>query len=503
MAKDLANSRGLIVGPFEDEPNYFRKPEKARVRGRGLAKLRLLWSRRRLLWRTAAIGLVISTAVAFLLPKQFKSTTRLMPPDPSNSGMMMMAALAGRTAGSNFTGLAGDLLGLRSTGVLFIGILQSRTVQDDLINRFDLRRLYSHTRWEDTRESLTNHTEIAEDRKTGIISITVTDKSPQRAAAMAQEYVDQLNRVITELNTSSAHRERVFLEERLGQVKQDLETAEKDFSVFASKNTAIDIKEQGKAMIDAAAAVEGEMIAAQTELESLRQVYTDNNVRVRATQARVDELKRQLKKIGGTAPPKSATQSAGTSGVASSAPGANGAAAAPASGAASDSATADAAAAGTDELYPSIRQLPILGVSYADLYRQTRVQEAVFETLTQQYELAKVEEAKETPSVRVLDPPDIPEKKSSPHRLWIMLAGMMLSFCGAAAWILGGTQWEQLGPDDPGKVFALEVYRTVKEHLPTITLNGTHGANGEAPDPASGPTVAEAPREKREEKSDV
>src|SRR4029077_6491357 len=114
------------------------------------------------------------------------------------------------------------------------------------------------------------------------------------------------------------------------QVKQDLETAEKDFSVFASKNTAIDIKEQGKAMIDAAAAIEGEMIAAQTELESLRQVYTDNNVRVRATQARVDELKRQLKKIGGTAPVKGATQSEGTSDPAPTAPGANRAAGGPA-----------------------------------------------------------------------------------------------------------------------------------------------------------------------------
>ncbi|HTZ75386.1 MAG TPA: Wzz/FepE/Etk N-terminal domain-containing protein, partial [Candidatus Aquilonibacter sp.] len=386
MAKDLANSRGLLVGPFEDEPEYFKKPERMRPRGRGVAQLRLLWSRRRLLWRAAAIGLVISTAVAFLLPQRFDSTTRLMPPDPNDSGMMMMAALAGRTAGSNFAGLAGDLLGLRSTGVLFIGILRSRTVEDDLINRFDLRKEYSHKRWEATRTELAALTKIEEDRKTGIISITVTDKSPQRAAAMAQEYVDQLNRVITELNTSSAHRERVFLEERLGQVKQDLESAEKDFSVFASKNGAIDIKEQGRAMIDAAAALEGELIAAQTELESLRQVYTDSNVRVRATQARVDELKRQLKKIGGTESAKGTTQAAESAGGA----------AAGASGAGNtkgDGEAADAAGAGKDDLYPSIRQLPILGVNYADLYRRTKVQEAVFETLTQQYELAKVQEA--------------------------------------------------------------------------------------------------------------
>lgn len=462
VAKEMANPRGIIVEPFEDEPGFRRRPEAVRIRGRGVAKLRLLWTRRRLLWRAAAIGLVISTAVAFLLPKQFQSTTRLMPPDPSDAGMMMMAALAGRPASSGFAGLAGDLLGLRSTGVLFIGILKSRTVQDDMITKFDLRKEYSHKRWEDTRAELSALTDISEDRKSGIISISVTDKSPQRAAAMAQEYVNELNRVIVELNTTSAHRERVFLEERIGQVKQDLETAEKNFSVFASKNSAIDIKEQGKAMIDAAADLEGQLIATQTELESLKQIYTDNNVRVRATQAKVDELRRQLRKIGGTAQTGDATQAGGT---ASGTGGAN----------SSDSASKE------PPLYPSIRELPILGVNYADLYRQTRVEEAVYETLTQQYELAKVEEAKETPSVKVLDPPEIPEKKSSPHRLWIMLGGMLFSLCGAVVWVLGGTRWEQLGPDHPGKELAIEVYQTVKAHLPPVSLHGGH-TNGDEQD---------------------
>lgn len=209
-------------------------------------------------------------------------------------------------------------------------------------------------------------------------------------------------------------------------------------------------------MIDAAADLEGQLIATQTELESLKQIYTDNNVRVRATQAKADELRRQLRKIGG---------------------------AAPGDGAASVAESKDSGDSGSKEqpLYPSIRELPILGVNYADLYRQTKVEEAVYETLTQQYELAKVEEAKETPSVKVLDPPDIPEKKSSPHRVWIMLGGMLLSFGGAAVWVLGGTSWKQLGADDPGKVLALEVYQTVKAHLPTVMLNGAH-ANGGGPD---------------------
>ena len=101
------------------------------------------------------------------------------------------------------------------------------------------------------------------------------------------------------MSTSSARRERIFLEGRLQAVNQDLEAAEKEFSQFASKNTAIDIKEQGKAMVEAAATLQGELIAARSELEGLRQLYADSNVRVRSVQARVAELENQLKKVGG------------------------------------------------------------------------------------------------------------------------------------------------------------------------------------------------------------
>src|SRR5262249_44111357 len=126
-------------------------------------------------------------------------------------------------------------------------------------------------------------------------------RDAQRAASLAAEYVTQLDRVVTSLSNSAAHKERVFLERRLTEADRDLETAEKTFSAFASKNTAIDIKEQGRAMLGTAAQIEGQLIAAQTELQALRQLYTDSNARVRTTEARIDELKRQLQKLGGTA----------------------------------------------------------------------------------------------------------------------------------------------------------------------------------------------------------
>jgi uncharacterized protein involved in exopolysaccharide biosynthesis len=445
MGKDLTKTEQRHDDELELTEPLLGEGDTLAARERSVQRLTLLWTQRRFLFRTAGVGLVVATLIAFLIPKRFTSTARLMPPDQGQgTGMAMMAALAGK-AGS-LGSLGSELLGLKTTGDLFIGILQSRTVQDHLIAKFDLRKVYGDKRWEDARKDLAKRTDLSQDRKSEIITIAVIDHSPQRAQQMAREYIRALNNVVVNLNTSSAHRERVFLEGRLNQVQKDLESAEKNFSEFASKNTAIDIQEQGKAMITAGATLEGQLIAAQTELEGLRQVFTDNNVRVRETQARVDELNRQLRKLDG----KSVSDSTG--------------------------ANQDGGAP-----YPTIRQLPILGVTYADLFRRMKVEDAVFQTLTQQYEAAKVEEAKETPSVKVLDPPDFPEKKSFPPRFLIMFFGMLLAFSAGTTWLLAREAWEATDPTDVRKVFGNQVWTDVRASLSWTAGNGHNGRNGSRP----------------------
>jgi uncharacterized protein involved in exopolysaccharide biosynthesis len=399
-------------------------------RGRTIARLTLLWRERRLLFRCAAIGLLASTIIAFLIPVQYTSTTRLMPPDQAGAGMASMLAALGK-GGSELGMIGSELLGLRTSSDLFVGILHSRTLQDELIKKFDLRKVYGNKRWEDARKNLDKRTDISADRKSGIITIKVNDGNAERAAGLAHEYVVGLDRIVSTLNTSSAHKERVFLEERLQQVQQDLEAAEKTFGDFASKNTAIDVKEQGRAMISAAAEVEGQLIAAQTELEGLRQIYTANNVRVRSVQARIDEYQRQLQKLGGKAESSDAASSPETG-----------------------------------DLYPSIRRLPILGVAYADLYRHAKVEEAVYETLTKQYEMAKVEEARETPSVKVLDEGDVPERKSFPPRMLLMVLGTFVVSISGACWLLARHHWSKINPQHPGKVLATEVFGTITGKMP-------------------------------------
>ena len=263
-----------------------------------LPYLRLFWEHRQFLLRTGAYALLASILIAFLIPARYQSLTRLMPPDSqSTSGLGMLALMAGRggAAGSGAAGLggiAGDLLGVKGSGALFVGILGSETVQDRLIDEFHLMKVYHDWKIEDARKDLAEHTDVSEDRKSGIITIGVTDHDPNRAAAMGKAYVGELDRLVAQVSTSSARRERIFLEGRLEKVKEDLDLAAKNFSQFASKNSAIDIPAQGKAMVEAAAVLQGHLIAAQSELSGLEQIYTGNNVRVRAAQARVNELQK-------------------------------------------------------------------------------------------------------------------------------------------------------------------------------------------------------------------
>jgi uncharacterized protein involved in exopolysaccharide biosynthesis len=400
--------------------------------------LRLFWGHRRLLFRVAVWALLASTLIAFLIPARYESTSRLMPPDNQSASGLASAVASMSGAAGGFGGIAGELLGMKNTSDTFVGILSSRTVQDKLIQEFDLKKLYGDRRMVDVRKDLAEHTDISVERKSQIIAITVTDHDAKRAAAMGQAYVEELNRLVAELSTSSARRERIFLEGRLQSVSHDLEQSENDFSQFASKNTAIDIKEQGKAMVEAAAVLQGQLIAAESEYEGLKQIYTDNNVRVRSVKARIDELRRQLEKLGGKG--ESAT-------TISDQPG--------------------------ESLYPSIRKLPLLGVKYADLYRQTKIQEAVLETLTKEYELAKVQEAKEIPTVKVLDVANIPDKKSFPPRLSIMFFGTILAFAGAITWVFGSTKWHETDSKEPLKVFAQEVFSTVSARVPGLSRNGS------------------------------
>src|SRR5437868_4951706 len=199
-----------------------------------------LWRERRFIAKAVFVGLLSAALVSLLITPKYESTTRIMPPEKQGIGglgaLLAATGLAGGgsddKAGSMVGGLVSDAMGIKSSGALWVGVLKSTTVRDTLINEFDLRKVYRVRHIQDAREALAEHTEIDEDRKSGIISITVNDRSPQRAMALAKAYPENLDRLTSKLNTSAEHKERVFLEDRLKQVKQDLDAAAKELSDF-------------------------------------------------------------------------------------------------------------------------------------------------------------------------------------------------------------------------------------------------------------------------------
>ena len=370
------------------------------------------------LLRSGLAGLVLSGILAFVIPPEYKSTAQLMPPDAGSfSGTGLMAIAAGVTSASAL-GAASNLIGGRTQGATFVGVLTSRTVQDDIIDRFHLREVYGLDTRMGARKKLGRRTSADEDRKSGIITISVIDNDPERARDIAAAYVGELNKLVAQVSTSSARNERVFLESRLKAVKDDLDAVSRNLGNFSSRNATFDLETQGRSMLEAAAKVQAEIMVAESELRGLESTYGAENARVRAAGARLAELQRQLKTFSGTH-------------------------------------NETAASLGDDQLYPSVRKLPMLGLTYTDLYRQARIQEAVYEILTKQYELSKVQEAKELPSVKVLDAPDVPEKKIFPPRLAFTAVGGLLALLFALTWLALAEYWESLPEEDPRRTFGI------------------------------------------------
>jgi capsule polysaccharide export protein KpsE/RkpR len=451
----LKSQQSRVIPTYEPEPEIespvtdngessLRALEQGQ---KSIALLSLAWERRKFLGRLTVRGLVLAIVVVLLIPNRYESTTRMMPPESqSGSGLAMLAAVVGGkgAGGPGLASLAGDLLGMKNSGALLADILHSRTVADHIIDRFDLRKVYWDKYWEDARKELGRRTDISEDHKSGVITVTVWDRDPHRAEQIAQAYVQELDRLVAQVSTSAARREREFIEQRLVTVRQDLNDAERQFSDFSSKNTVLDVKEQTKAMVESAALLQAQLIAAESEVQGLEQIYTGNNVRVRTLQARVRELKNQLQKLGGT------------------------------------DASLEPNAAQTNDIYPSIRKLPLLSVEWVNLYRRTKIQEAVFELLTQEYEMARIQEAKETAVIRVIDQANAPEKKSFPPRSLLVVLFTLLSLAAGIAWIWVSVRWQQMDPQDPRKLLALNVWNSASEHggrlAARLSLNGSRSS---------------------------
>jgi uncharacterized protein involved in exopolysaccharide biosynthesis len=407
----------------QDVPSNF-VPEKA-VKLRWPQYLVELRRRRRLVLWITVIGTLLAVAVAYLRPKAYTSIATLMPPDQQTvSASSLLAPLNGTTALAAYTGGFGST---RTPGSTAIGILSSRTVADDIIQKFELMKVYRVKLTDNARKTLADRTTFEEDKRSGLISITVMDHDATRARDIAQAYVEELNDLLNTLSASSARRERMFLESRLKSLKADLDASSEQFSKFSSRNATVNPQGQGQALFESATKLQAELAEAQATLSGLQAQYSEGNVRVREARARIGELQAQIRKMGQPSETNSGNELS------------------------------------KGDIYPSMRDLPILGVTFADLQRRLALESSLYETLTKQYELAKVQEAKEIPAVKELDVPVTAEAKSGPPRKLIILGGLVFSWIIAVLYVIIRRYFDFAGDDHPAKIGLR-------------TLRGTEGA---------------------------
>ena len=332
---------------------------------------------------TCTATFVLACVITLMRPNIYTATARVLPPQQEKSGLGGMLGGMGDLAT-----LAGVQLGGTSADV-YVGMLQSRTLADAIIDQFDLMRVYDQEYRVLMHQQLNNLVNITLGKKDGIISISVDDEDPQRAAAIANAYVEELKKLNVRINLSTAGRERLFLEERLAVVGRDLEIAEENLKSFQEEHKAIRIDEQTKGLIEAISRLKGEQASKEVELGVLLSYQTEQNPQVRALRESIHQIREQIRRL---------EQSPGGRQI-------------------------------SDDVFFVTSEVPELGLQFARLMRDYKVQETLFELLTKQYEVAKISEAKNTSTLQVLDEATPPDRKSKPKRaLMVLLATFSAGF---------------------------------------------------------------------------
>ena len=353
---------------------------------------------------------LITALIVFLIPPKFTATARILPPQQGQSAML---ALLGQASGMG--AVLPSAMGIKNPADLYVGMLQSRTIADRLIERFDLRALFDQNTLVDTRERLANITNISAGRD-GIIVIEVDDKDPKRASEMANAYVAELSALTDRLAVTEASQRRLFFERQLVQAKSDLADSEVALQKTQETTGLIKLDDQGRAIIENVARLRAQIAAREVQLAAMRTFATERNSDYRLLQEELVGLRAQLNKL---------EQQNGT--------GAKG-----------------------DVLMPTGR-IPAAGLEYVRKLRDVKYNETMFELLAKQFELAKIEEAKEGAVLQVVDYAVATDKKSKPRRTLIVAASLLAFFILAIilALLLEGFAKLRGSPEQSAKVDAL------------------------------------------------
>ncbi|MGH7256704.1 MAG: GumC family protein [Nitrospirales bacterium] len=369
---------GPYQPPSEDEVNL-------------LDYWRVMWKRRRLIVGLCTVAVAAALGASLMMPKIYESTATLLPQLESHDGGGLGALLAASGAAGAAQGLGISLPGMPATPTdIFAAMLKSRIMADEVIARFDLLERYATETMQDARKALEGATSIKV-TKEKVIRITVEDQDPKMAADIANFYVANLDRLNRTLNVSKASQNRKFIEQRLEETQVHLARAEEVLKDFQTKNKTVAVEAQSQAMIEAAASVQAQISAHEVQLQVMSSYLSADHPEVARVRSTIEELRKQLHLL---------ESGKGGKGML---PG--------------------------DRLHPAMITVPTLALDYGRLVRDLKVQETLYGLLVSQLEQAKLAEARDTPTVQVLDSAVPAEKKSKPSiRLNMMIAGVLALF---------------------------------------------------------------------------
>jgi uncharacterized protein involved in exopolysaccharide biosynthesis len=334
-------------------------------------------------------ALTIATLVALLLPPRYTSSTSFVPPNVSGS-----SSLASAVAGQLSALGAADMLGaVKNPGDLYAGILKSRSIAGELVQRLDLMKVYRVKKESLAEKELGSSTVIEVDPKSAIVTVSVTAKSPQLAHDLASAYMDALRETEGRLALSQSSQRRLFFGQQLAREKDDLEDAEVDLKKTEEQSGLIAPSGQTESEIRTIAETQAQIAFRQVQLAALRDSATEQNPEVIRLRSEIDDLQGQLARL-----------QKGSGGESTAA-------------------------------IPTSK-VPELQLEYVRKEREVKYHEALFDALSRQYEAARLDEARDAPVLQVLDPASYPDSKSAPKRSYYMAGGLFFGFIAGCVWVL-------------------------------------------------------------------
>jgi tyrosine-protein kinase Etk/Wzc len=339
----------------------------------------ILVARKRLIIAFVLAGGVLFAALAFLTPPTFTATAVIMPPQQQSS---TAAAMLGQLGG--MAGLASQSLGIKNPADPYIGILSSRTVADELIARFGLQDAYKAKSMTAARKQLESNTSF-NSAKYAMIRISVEDRDPKRAADLANAYVDRLQEQTSRLAVTEASQRRLFFERQLEAEKKSLADAETAFRKMQEQKGIFQVSSQIEAVIRSMTQMRAEIAAREVYMQRLKTGATTQNPEVLRQETELKALRSQLLELEKS----SSRRSQG------------------------------------DPLMPTT-MVPEAGLEYARRLRDVKYRETLYELMARQYEVARLDEAKESPVIQVVDTAIPPDRKSAPSRRAYILIGIIL-----------------------------------------------------------------------------